>query len=85
MPRIYFGLHYLSDILAGAALGVALVMIFERFGPRPLARRGVEWELRMPAVFYGAAFLMSLEVATLFEDIRQAGRGIPAVLKQFGM
>jgi hypothetical protein len=24
-------------------------------------------------------------VATLFEDIRQAARGIPAVLKQFGI
>ena len=85
MPRIYFGLHYLTDVLAGAALGVALVMMFERFGPHSWARWGVQWELRVPAVFYGAGFLMSLEVATLFEDIRQAGRGVPAVLRQFGM
>lgn len=85
LPRIYFGLHYLSDVLAGAALGVALVLMFELFGPRTLAHRGVGWEQRWPAVFYGAAFLASLEVATLFEDIRQAGRGIPAVLKQFGV
>ena len=85
VPRIYFGLHYLSDVLAGAALGVALVLMFEHFGPRALAHRGVGWEQRLPAMFYGAAFLLSLEVATLFEDIRQAGRGIPAVLKQFGI
>ncbi len=85
LPRIYFGLHYLSDVTAGAALGTALVLMFERFGPHQLARQGLCWELRLPAVFYGTAFLVSLEVATLFDDIRQAGRGIPAVLKQFGI
>jgi undecaprenyl-diphosphatase len=85
LPRMYLGLHYLSDVLAGAALGVALVLMFERFGPRAWARRGMGWELRFPAAFYGTAFLVCLEVATLFEDIRQAARGIPAVLKQFGI
>jgi undecaprenyl-diphosphatase len=85
IPRIYLGLHYFSDLSAGAALGVALALVFERFGPRTLARRGIAWEQRLPGLFYGAAFLASFEVATLFEDIRQAARGIPAVLKQFGI
>ncbi len=84
LPRSYVGLHYVSDVAAGAVLGVAFVLLFERFGPSALARRGVDWAQRLPAVFYGTAFLASLEVATLFEDIRQVGRGIPAVLKQLG-
>ncbi len=49
-----------------------------------MAARGVDWEQRLPGLFYGVAFLASLEVATLFEDIRQVGRGIPAVLKLLG-
>ncbi len=85
LPRIYLGLHYLSDVVAGAALGMALVLMIGRFGPRTLARRGVEWVQRKPGLAYGLAFLMSFEVATLFEDIRQVGRGVPAVLKQLGM
>lgn len=85
LPRIYLGLHYLSDVVAGAALGLALVLMIERFGPRTLARRGVEWAQRKPGLAYGLAFLVSFEVATLFEDIRQVGRGVPAVLKQLGM
>ncbi len=85
LPRIYFGLHYPSDTIAGAALGVALVLMFERFGPRRLAHQGVSYELRWPGLFYSAAFLVSFEVAMLFEDVRQIGRGIPAVLKQFGI
>lgn len=85
LPRIYFGLHYLSDVTAGAVLGIAFVLLFERFGPRALAHRGVGWEQRLPGVFYGLAFLASFEVATLFEDIRQVGRGVPAVLRQLGI
>ncbi len=85
LPRIYLGLHYLSDVAAGAVFGVAFVLLFERFGPRLLARRGMDWEQRLPGVFYGVGFLASFEVATLFNDIRQAGRGIPAVLKQLGL
>jgi len=85
LPRIYVGLHYVSDVTGGALLGVAFVLLFERFGPRALAHRGVGWEQRLPGLFYGAAFLVSLEVATLFEDIRQVGRGAPAVLKQLGI
>lgn len=85
LPRVYLGLHYLSDVVAGAALGIGLVFMLGRFGPRTLARRGVAWGERRPGLAYGLAFLMSFEVATLFEDIRQVGRGIPAVLKQFGL
>ncbi len=85
LPRVYLGLHYFSDVAAGAVVGVAFVLLFERFGPRLLARRGMGWEQRLPGLFYGTAFLVSFEVATLFNDIRQVGRGIPAILKQFGM
>ena len=85
LPRIYLGLHYLSDVVAGAALGVGLVFMLGRFGPRTLAYWSVAWGERRPGMAYALAFLMSFEVATLFEDIRQVGRGVPAVLKQFGL
>ncbi len=85
LPRIYLGFHYFSDVTAGAALGVIFVLLFERFGPHILANRSVGWEQRLPGMFYSAAFLASLEVATLFEDVRQVGRGVPAVLKQLGV
>jgi len=85
LPRVYLGLHYLSDVTAGAALGVGLVFMLGHFGPRTLAHRAVAWTERRPGLAYGLAFLMSFEVATLFEDVRQVGRGIPAVLNQFGL
>ncbi len=85
LPRVYLGLHYMSDVVAGAALGVGLVFMLGRFGPRTWAHWAIAWGERKPGLAYALAFLMSFEVATLFEDIRQVGRGIPAVLKQFGL
>ena len=85
LPRIYLGLHYFSDVVAGALLGIGFVLMFEHYGPRVWANRGVAWEQRLPGLFYGAAFLLSFEVATLFEDIRQVGRGVPAVMRQLGV
>ena len=85
LPRVYLGLHYLSDVVAGATLGIGLVFMLGRFGPRRLAHRSVAWAGQRPGLAYAMAFLMSFEVATLFEDVRQVGRGIPAVLKQFGL
>ena len=85
LPRVYLGLHYLSDVVAGATLGVALVFMAGRFGPRRLAGRVMAWGERHPGLACGTAFLLCFEVATLFEDIRQVGRGVPAVLKQLGL
>jgi membrane-associated phospholipid phosphatase len=85
LPRIYLGLHYFSDVAAGALLGTGFVLMFEHYGPRVWAQRGIAWEQRVPGLFYGAAFLLSFEVATLFEDIRQVGRGIPSVMRQLGI
>ncbi len=85
LPRVYLGLHYFSDIAVGATLGIAFVLMFQRFGPHLLARRGVAWEHRQPGLFYGLGFLLSLELATRFEDIREIGRSLPAVLQQIGI
>ncbi|MBV8613512.1 MAG: phosphatase PAP2 family protein [Acetobacteraceae bacterium] len=81
LPRIYLGIHYPSDILAGALLGVALVWatiwtLEARDGA--LGRRAVAWvsatEARRPGLFYAAAFTLSFALATMFDDIRAVGR-----------
>ena len=47
LSRLYLGVHYPSDVLAGAALGTVLVTFARRPGPAALASRpGVAQELR---------------------------------------
>ncbi len=81
LPRIYLGIHYPSDILAGALLGIAVTwatikMLEARGGA--LSRRIMAslsaLEQQRPGLFYAAAFASAFEIAMLFDDIRAFGR-----------
>ncbi|MBV9009282.1 MAG: phosphatase PAP2 family protein [Verrucomicrobia bacterium] len=68
-PRIYVGIHYPSDILAGAVIGVGCVMLiveWREFWVTP-ALRFIE---RHPAWGYGLLYLLTFQIATLFWDVR---------------
>ena len=75
LPRVYFGFHYPTDILIGAALGIGSVLVaillfqFTRTVSR-LSDALLKWKDRSPAMFYALAFLFTLEYATLFEEVR---------------
>ena len=78
LPRMFLGLHYASDIVAGAAIGIILVWaslkvewLQSGFATRLLALA----EAR-PEVFYAAAFLASFEMGVLFDGIRGAARAV---------
>lgn len=81
LPRVYLGLHYPSDILAGAGLGIATVWAVSRLmAPgRWLERRVMPFvlgtERRWAALFYSAAFLVSYEMTVMFDDVRTLLRG----------
>ena len=67
LPRLYFGRHFATDILAGAALAVAIVPSVNTILSRSsLIRRLLVWVDTHPAMFYGVMFLCSLDVAVDF-------------------
>jgi undecaprenyl-diphosphatase len=72
LPRLYLGLHHPSDLVAGALLGVAIALAVDR---SPLRRRLggalVDVAERAPAPFGAVSFLLLLEAATMFEDVRE--------------
>ncbi|MBY0558739.1 phosphatase PAP2 family protein [Hyphomicrobium sp.] len=74
MPRVYGGLHYASDIFAGALIGISVVLVSVKallewpwLVPRLLAM-----EMNYPSAFYGAAFVFSYQIVTLFDDFRKS-------------
>lgn len=72
LPRVYMGYHYASDILVGAVVGIlTMQVIFAILRPRLLARPLLRWEAAHATSFYCLAFLATLELAVLFQDVRQ--------------
>jgi undecaprenyl-diphosphatase len=70
-PRIYIGIHYPTDILAGAALGTLCVLICAWRRLRELWTSPVlSWVERWPGLSYALLFIITFQIATLFWDIR---------------
>jgi len=73
-PRLYFGLHYPTDTLAGAAIGIIITYVVSRARIfLPLVKKILEFSLRQPGYFYALFFLVSFEISTLFEEVRDIG------------
>lgn len=77
LPRVYLGLHYTTDILAGALLGFACVALCTRKSVINLYDRQYTILLdRYPAAFQTALFIISTEMSMMFYDVRQLLEGI---------
>ena len=81
LSRVYTGLHYATDILAGAAIGCAIALIANTPCIRDwVSRLPMAWHRRHCASFYAAAFLGAWQIATLFDDMRSFGNTLLSAL-----
>jgi undecaprenyl-diphosphatase len=82
--RVYFGLHYPGDMLAGALIGIAITTaINNEFVRQRLAFPMLIFEKQSPAIFYGALFPFLYEVSTLFAFTRSIRHAIVHLLFGF--
>jgi membrane-associated phospholipid phosphatase len=71
VARIYLGVHYPGDVLAGALIGISVtIAINNEFMHARIASPIVAVEQRAPAIFYGLLLPIISEVATLFSFTR---------------
>jgi membrane-associated phospholipid phosphatase len=80
---LFLGEHYASDVVAGAVIGITLVWAFLKLGwlQSGFSTRLLAFAEAKPEVFYTIAFLISFEMAVLFDDVRVTARTVMHIAK----
>jgi undecaprenyl-diphosphatase len=83
MPRLYFGYHYPSDLIAGALIGAALALAWARWPGRRIATEPImRAEQQRPALFHAVGFVVLFEFTEMFDSLRVAARVVFRGLRQ---
>lgn len=74
-PRLYLGIHYPTDILAGAVLGIAIgSTVGIRKIRQTVADPFIHWMETSPQSFYPVLFFCTFCVAQQFDGVREMGK-----------
>lgn len=77
LPRIYLGLHYPTDIIAGAFLGIGIALLASRSDWRTrVARPLMKYADKSPSWFYSGFFLLTFQISEMFDSSRHVLRGV---------
>jgi undecaprenyl-diphosphatase len=71
LPRIYLGLHYPTDIICGALIGI----LFGWAGNRDMVTNAISkpilhWTYAKPDLFYALFFFITYQMADMFDSSR---------------
>ena len=82
LPRLYMGFHYPTDLLAGAAVGVATASLARLSSLREAVGKAAErWQQRSAASFYACLFILTFQIATIFESAREIAHFFSLLIK----
>lgn len=69
VPRVYLGLHYPTDILVGAIIGIIIGILGNYIlKNNKVITKAIEFSRNKPGLFYAMFFLLCYQIADLFTD-----------------
>ncbi|WP_431322704.1 phosphatase PAP2 family protein [Rhizobium sp. YTU87027] len=81
-PRMYAGLHSISDIIGGAILGSAMTLLVDKLLREKLVKI-LRYSLANHFLITNVALILFLfQVATIFEDVRASGGDLKNAIKR---
>jgi undecaprenyl-diphosphatase len=71
LPRVFLGLHWPTDIMAGMLIGALMTVFFMSWLSRSFERRQTAFRAETnPGLFYPIAFFLSFQLTTNFDSVR---------------